>query len=104
MKDNLVGNKGQKGRMSKENAVFYPVPDVINKMPDWIWRHVGADKGLSADLKTEFPEMKGFSPRNLKYMQRFAKLWPDETIVQRCVAQLPWRHIQRIDKTLTKRQ
>lgn len=37
--------------------------------------------------------MKGFSPRNLKYMQKFAKLWPDEAIVQRCVAQLPWRHI-----------
>ncbi len=48
---------------------------------------------LSADLKMEYPEMKGFSPRNLKYMQKFAKLWPDESIVQRCVAQLPWRHI-----------
>jgi len=48
---------------------------------------------LSADLKAAYPEMKGFSPRNLKYMQKFAKLWPDEAIVQRCVAQLPWRHI-----------
>ena len=47
---------------------------------------------LSADLKKVYPEMKGFSPRNLKYMQRFAKLWPDEAIVQRSVAQLPWRH------------
>lgn len=47
---------------------------------------------LSADLKTSFPEMCGFSPRNLKYMQRFAKLWENESIVQRCVAQLPWRH------------
>lgn len=47
---------------------------------------------LSADLKRAYPEMNGFSPRNLKYMQRFAKLWPDESIVQRCVAQLPWRH------------
>ena len=36
--------------------------------------------------------MHGFSPRNLKYMRRFAEVWPDETIVQRCVAQLPWRH------------
>ena len=47
---------------------------------------------LSADLKKAFPEMHGFSPRNLKYMRRFAEVWPDETIVQRCVAQLPWRH------------
>jgi len=47
---------------------------------------------LSADLKQTFPEMHGFSPRNLKYMRRFAESWPDEQIVQRCVAQLPWRH------------
>ena len=47
---------------------------------------------LSADLKKAFPEMNGFSPRNLKYMRHFAELWPDESIVQRCVAQLPWRH------------
>jgi hypothetical protein len=31
---------------------------------------------LSADLKTAFPEMKGFSPRNLKYMRAFAEDWP----------------------------
>ena len=47
---------------------------------------------LSVDLKHAFPEMQGFSPRNLKYMRRFAGLWPDEQIVQRYVAQLPWRH------------
>lgn len=38
------------------------------------------------------PEKKGFSPRNLKYMRKFAEIWPSETIVQRCVAQLSWRH------------
>lgn len=47
---------------------------------------------LSADLKKSFPEQQGFSPRNLKYMRKFAEEWPDEAIVQRCVAQLPWRH------------
>lgn len=47
---------------------------------------------LSADLKHAFPEMHGFSPRNLKYMRRFAEAWPDDQIVQRTVAQLPWRH------------
>lgn len=29
---------------------------------------------LSVDLKNAFPEMQGFSPRNLKYMRRFAGL------------------------------
>ena len=30
-------------------------------------------KTQTADLKSTFPEMKGFSHRNLKYMVRFAK-------------------------------
>lgn len=29
---------------------------------------------------------------DLKYMRRFCEIWPDEEIVQRSVAQLPWRH------------
>jgi predicted nuclease of restriction endonuclease-like (RecB) superfamily len=48
---------------------------------------------LSVDLKEEFPEMDGFSPRNLKYMRRFAETWPDASIVQQAVAQLQWRSI-----------
>jgi predicted nuclease of restriction endonuclease-like (RecB) superfamily len=51
---------------------------------------------LAADLKATFPEMKGFSPRNLKYMRAFAEAWPDEPIVQQLVAQIPWGHNVRI--------
>ena len=47
---------------------------------------------LSEDLKRTFPEQRGFSPRNLKYMRKFAEIWQDESIVQRSVAQLSWRH------------
>jgi len=46
---------------------------------------------LSFDLREQFPDMKGFSPRNIKYMRAFAAAWPDREIVQR-VAQLSWRH------------
>ena len=46
---------------------------------------------LSHDLKAAFPDMTGFSPRNLKYMRKFAQAWPDREIVQRTVAQIPWR-------------
>ncbi|MDK9716553.1 MAG: PDDEXK nuclease domain-containing protein [Trichlorobacter sp.] len=54
---------------------------------------------LSYDLKQAFPEMGGFSPRNLKYMRKFAGAWPDSTIVQRTVAQLPWRsNLTLLDK------
>lgn len=47
---------------------------------------------LALDLRQEFPAMKGFSPRNLKYMRAFAEAWPDEPFVQQAAAQIPWFH------------
>lgn len=46
---------------------------------------------LSEDLKHSFPEMSGLSARNLKYMRKFAEAWPESIVVQRSVAQIPWR-------------
>jgi predicted nuclease of restriction endonuclease-like (RecB) superfamily len=54
---------------------------------------------LSEDLKTLFPDMSGLSPRNLKYMRKFAESWPDREFVQRTVAQIPWRsNVALLDK------
>lgn len=47
---------------------------------------------LSADLRSAFPDMKGFSRANLMYMRAFAEAWPDASIVQQAVGQLPWGH------------
>lgn len=47
---------------------------------------------LAHDLRTAFPEMKGFSRANLMYMRAFAEAWPDSEIVQQAVGQLPWGH------------
>lgn len=47
---------------------------------------------LALDLRAAFPDMKGFSPRNLKYMRAFAEAWPDAEFVQQAAAQLPWGH------------
>jgi len=47
---------------------------------------------LARDLREAFPEMKGFSLRNLMYMRDFAQTWPDAEIVQQTAAQLPWFH------------
>ncbi|MNF39558.1 hypothetical protein D3C85_356030 [compost metagenome] len=47
---------------------------------------------LAHDLRAAFPDMKGFSPRNLKYMRAFAEAWPEAEFVQQAVAQLPWGH------------
>lgn len=47
---------------------------------------------VSHELKLEFPTIEGFSVRNLKYMKKFYLEYKEDEIVQRCVAQLPWRH------------
>jgi predicted nuclease of restriction endonuclease-like (RecB) superfamily len=47
---------------------------------------------LARDLHQSFPEMRGLSPRNLKYMRALAEAWPEESIVQQAAAQIPWFH------------
>ncbi|NML18685.1 PDDEXK nuclease domain-containing protein [Azohydromonas caseinilytica] len=57
---------------------------------------------LAHDLRTAFPDMKGFSPRNLKYMRAFAQAWPEPEFVQGVLAQLPWYHqLTLLDKLKT---
>lgn len=51
---------------------------------------------LATDLRQEFPDIKGFSPRNLKYMRALAEAWPEPEFVQQAVAQLPWGHNVRL--------
>ncbi len=51
---------------------------------------------LSKDLKSTFPEMKGFSVTNLKYMKMFASEYTLTEISQQAADQLPWFHIVRI--------
>ncbi len=47
---------------------------------------------LAHDLRASFPEMQGFSVRNLKYMRAFAQCWPDIEFVQQLLHKLPWGH------------
>lgn len=65
--------------------------DILQRQAEAGWGAKVIDR-LSHDLRTAFPEMKGFSPRNLKYMRAFAEAWPDATFVQEVLAQLPWYH------------
>ena len=57
---------------------------------------------LAADLRTEFPNMKGLSRSNLQYMRSFADAWTVfDTHVPQPVGHLPWGHIRTIlDKKL----
>ncbi|MFC9948311.1 PDDEXK nuclease domain-containing protein [Streptomyces pratensis] len=47
---------------------------------------------IATELRTEFPNQRGFSRSNVKYMQQMARTWPDP-IGQQAVGQLPWGHI-----------
>ena len=61
---------------------------------------------LAFDLREAFPDMDGFSSRNLKYMRAFAVAWPNQQIVQRVVARLPWGQnltlLERLDDPATR--
>ena len=60
---------------------------------------------LAHDLREAFPEMKGFSPRNLKYMRAFSEAWPDSEFVQGVLAHLPWYHqLALLDKLDTEQE
>jgi predicted nuclease of restriction endonuclease-like (RecB) superfamily len=47
---------------------------------------------LSEDLRREFPEMKGFSARNLWNMRGFYEAYRNYPILQQLVAEIPWGH------------
>jgi predicted nuclease of restriction endonuclease-like (RecB) superfamily len=51
---------------------------------------------LATDLHSAFPQIQGFSARNLKYMRAFAEAYPDREIVQQVLHNLPWGHLVRL--------
>ena len=69
--------------------------DILTRQRGRGWGAKVIDR-LAGDLRMAFPEMTGFSLRNLKSMRAFAAAWADEATVQQPVAQTPWGHIVRI--------
>ncbi len=51
---------------------------------------------LARDLRRSFPQMQGFSARNLQFMRSFAAEYPDAAIVKQLASQLPWWHVVRL--------
>ena len=78
--------------------LYYNIGCIINENKSWGNKFI---ENLAKDIKLEYPNSKGYSVRNLKYMSKFAKLYPDKEFVQQVVAQIPWGHnIVLIDKNL----
>jgi len=70
-------------------ALYWNIGKVINENSTWGNKFV---ENLARDIKLDFPDAKGYSVRNLKYMAKFAKTFPDFEIVQSLTAQLTWTH------------
>lgn len=78
--------------------------DVLERQSREGWGAKVVDR-LAHDLRAAFPDMKGFSPRNLKYMRAFAQAWPEAEFVQQAAAQMPWFHLcTLIDKLKTREE
>ena len=85
------------------NLYWHVGEGILKKQNEEGWGAKVIDR-LSADLGKAFPDMKGFSPRNLKYMRAFAAAWPEKTIVQAALAQITWYHnITLLDKVKDSR-
>jgi DUF1016 N-terminal domain len=72
--------------------------DILQRQTQQGWGTKVIDR-LAADLRCAFPDMTGFSPRNLRYMRAFAAAWPDEPIVQGPLAQITWYHTMTLLET-----
>ena len=72
--------------------------DILDRQQAQGWGAKVIDQ-LARDLTAAFPDMKGFSRRNLLYMRSFAEAWPEVEFVQGVLAQLPWYHqVTLLDK------
>jgi len=73
--------------------------DILEKQKITAWGE-GLLKQLSRDLMSEFPEMKGFSERNLRLIRQWVQFWIESSANwQQAVAeltQIPWGHNQVI--------
>ena len=70
--------------------LYHGIGRLINAHKSWGNKFID---NLAADIKLSFPEAKGYSVRNLKYMAKFAATYEGEEFVQQPVAQIPWGHI-----------
>ena len=69
--------------------LYHDIGCVINEHKLWGNRFID---NLATDIRIDFPESKGYSVRNLKYMAKFAETYPNREFVQTVSAQIPWSH------------
>lgn len=107
IKENIKSQRYQIVRQANANMIcmYWQIGKmIVQKQKEEGWGTKVIDR-ISFDLKKAFPDMKGFSTRNIKYMQKLAITWENEIIVQQLVAQLPWGiNIALMDKLSSKEE
>ena len=79
--------------------LYWSIGNII--IANSIWGNKFIDN-LAKDIKLEFPNVTGYSVRNLKYMKKFAEKFQDIEFVQVPLAQITWYHqMALMDKTKT---
>ena len=66
--------------------LYWNTGNYINDHKSWGNKFI---ENLSRDIRLEFPDITGFSVRNMKYMAKFSTTYPDAEIVQRALHNLP---------------
>ena len=80
--------------------LYFKLGKIINDNSKWGDKFI---ETLEVELKLDFPNIKGFSSRNLRRMKRFYLEYKDEEILPPAVAKLPWTHnIMLIEKIKDK--
>ena len=79
--------------------LYYNIDIIISDNYKWENKFVNS---LALELKLSFPNLKGFSVRNLNYMKAFYEEYKNDNEFLQLVAKLPWTHniklIQKINK------
>ena len=72
-------------------ALYWEIGSAVGKKREVSGWGTKVVEKLAQDLKSSFPQMKGFSLTNVKYMMQFAQEYPDFKISQQLVGQIPFR-------------
>lgn len=72
--------------------LYWNIGNIILKYQDIEGWGAKVIDNIAREIKEEFPDQKGFSSRNLKYMRKFADEYKEIEFVQEVLAQIPWYH------------
>lgn len=69
--------------------LYYNLGKILDENSTWGNKFIDE---IAVDLKVSFPNIKGFSVRNLKNMRKYYKECSANQFVQTASAQIPWSH------------